>query len=110
MLSMHYDVLDRSHESTLRLVAENSTVKRSSLEEAFHLYDANTKEWRRQSEPPGYDYETCYHDEIGQFLRCIETKEPWPVSLETAEEIVRCLVALETSDRDRRSIQLQEVS
>jgi predicted dehydrogenase len=104
MLSAHFDLVDHTHEQSARLVTANSTLKWSSSDPALQIYHRERKEWERISQPAGYDGETSYHDEIGHFLRCIERGERWPIALETAEEVVRLLIALEVGDRERRSV------
>jgi predicted dehydrogenase len=109
MLSMHFDLLDRSHERVARFITDHSTLKWSNLDAGLQIYDYTEKTWKREPQPGGYDYEWCYQEEIGQFLRCIEKREPWPIAIETAEEIVRFLLAIEKSDNTKRIIYLADV-
>jgi predicted dehydrogenase len=109
MLSMHFDINDRTHERWLRLTAEYSTAKWSTLDPSVKIYDAGAAQWSEQSQPENFQYETCYHEEIAQFLRCIRTREPWPVGLSVAREIVAILQAIQVSARERRTVELQEV-
>ena len=109
MFSMHFDIVDRTHERLARFATEHSTVKWSNLEPALQIYDAAKKEWQRVPEPEGYQYETCYQEEVGTFLRCIENGEPWPIAIETAEEIIRVLLALDRSDQSKGRVALSEV-
>jgi predicted dehydrogenase len=99
MLSLHFDAVDRTHERWLRLAAGKSTAKWSSLEPWIRVFDSAAKQWNTTDEPAGYDYEHCYHAEIGQFLACIETGAAWPFSIAAAEEAVRVLLALAESSR-----------
>lgn len=108
-LSLHLDLVDRSFERLIRLATANSTLKWSTVEKCLQQYDAAKKTWTRIEEPAGFNYESCYHAEIGRFLRCIEKREPWPVTLETAEQIVRVLLAVEQSATTQRSVRLSEV-
>jgi len=110
MLSAHFDLLDRSHEGMLRLVTAASTLKWNKSEKALEVYEPSAGAWKRHPQADNYNYETCYQEEIGRFLTCIEKREAWPVRLETAEEIVRLLHGLDRSDRRKRSVPLvQEV-
>lgn len=108
MISMHFDLLDRSHERSIRMATASSTLKWTNLESALQIYDADRKEWKREPQPEGYQYETCYQQEIGRFLRCIDERSPWPVSLEMAEEIVRFLLAIQSSEQTGRVVNLSE--
>jgi len=110
MLSMHFDLVDRTHERLLRLASIESTAKWSTLDSYIQLYNASQKAWQRLKEPDQYDYERCYHAEVRQFLDCIETGDPWPISLEAAEEVVRVLLALEQSNASRRTVVLEEIT
>ena len=109
VLSIHLDLVDRTHERLIRLVTDKSTVKWSTLDKCLQQYEATEKIWTRIDEPEGYNYESCYHDEVGQFLRCIEKREPWPVTLETAKQIVRILLAVEQSCTTECTVRLPEV-
>jgi predicted dehydrogenase len=109
MLSLHFDLIDRTHERSLRLVAGNASAKWSSLERCIRLFDGTTRQWRSIDEPAGYDYEHCYHAEIGHFLACIESGEAWPFGFDAAEEAVRALLALAQSHERGTRVRLTEV-
>lgn len=109
MVSMHFDLNDRTHERWLRLTAEYSTAKWSTLDPSIKIYDAGSAQWTEQPQPENFQYETCYQEEIAQFLRCIRTCEPWPVNLSVAREMVAILQAIQVSARERRTVELQEV-
>ena len=108
-LSIHLDLIDQTHEALIRLVTERSTLKWSKLDKCLQQYDAAQKTWTRIDEPEDYDSESCYHAEVGQFLHCIEKTEAWPVSLETAKQIVQVLLAVEQSHTEQRTVKLSEV-
>lgn len=97
MLSMHFDLLDRSHERVIRLVTDNSTLKWSNLDDGLRIFDNRSSSWALSKQPDGYVYESCYIEEIGRFLMCIRERRTWPISLDHAQEIVRVLVALRES-------------
>ncbi len=109
MLSMHFDLVDRTHIRLLRISTMESTLKWSNLDSCIQVYDPPKKNWRRIEQPEAYDYELCYQAEIKQFLDCIETGDPWPVSIDAAEEVVRVLLALEQSNESQRTVSLEEI-
>ena len=109
MISLHFDLNDRTHERTLRLCGENSTAKWSSQDNGVRFYNAEAKTWSEESLPENFDWESCYVDEIGQFMRCIETGQPWVVKLDAALEIVRMLLGLQISSRECRTVRLADV-
>jgi predicted dehydrogenase len=109
MLSLHFDAVDRTHERWLRLATDKSTAKWSSLEPCVRVFDAAAKRWRTIDPPAGYDYEQCYHDEIGHYLECIGSRTPWPFSFEAAEEAVRVLVAMAHSSERGTTVRLADV-
>jgi predicted dehydrogenase len=106
MLSMHTDLVDRTHERLLRLATITSTAKWSTLEHGLRVFDSSQHKWHEIAQPEGYDYERCYHAEIKQFLTCIATGEPWPIGIEAAEEVVRVLLALKESSESGRTVGL----
>lgn len=110
MLSMHFDLVDRTHERLLRIAAARSTAKWSTLESCVRVFDAAEKKWNEIDQPPGYDYEHCYHAEIKQFLQCVETGAAWPLSIEAAEEVVRVLLAIAESSRRGQTVRLAEMA
>lgn len=110
MLSLHFDLVDRTHERSLRLAGRTSTAKWSSIEHCIRVFDATAKQWNTVDEPAGYDYEQCYHAEIKHFLACIETGEAWPFGFEAAEEAVRVLLALQQSNERGTSVRLADVA
>lgn len=109
MLSMHCDLVDRTHERLLRLATKTSTAKWSTLEHCMRVFDAVEKKWNPIDLPDGYDYERCYEAEVHQFLACIETGQRWPVPIDAAEEVVRVLLALARSSATERTVRLAEV-
>lgn len=89
MLNLHFDLLDRSHESYLRFAGEGATAVWSKGAYGRPLlYDASEKRWRELPKAEGYDYEQSYVAEIAHWVACLEGKESWPISLDGAEEIV----------------------
>lgn len=110
MLSMHFDLLDRTHERLLRIVTTTSTMKWSNLDSCIHVFDSAQDKWNQINQPDQYDYESCYHAEIKQFLTSIETGDPWPLSIDVAEEIVRVLTALSESSKSQQTVRLAETA
>lgn len=111
MLSMHFDLNDRTHERWMRLAVETATAKWSTLEPVVRFYSAGAGAgaWSEERLPEGFSAESVYHQEVAQFLRSIETGEPWPVALETAREIVTVLAAMRRSADERRTVPLEEM-
>jgi predicted dehydrogenase len=109
MLSLHFDAVDHTHERWLRLATDKSTAKWSSHDSCVRVFDAAAKSWRTIDPPPGYDYEQCYHAEIGHFLECIAARTEWPFPFEAAAEAVRVLLATRESSQRERTVRLAEV-
>ncbi len=110
MLSMHFDLMDRTHERLLRIATTTSTMKWSNLDSCIHVFDSSESKWNQIDRPDEYDSEQSYQAEIKQFLTCIETGDPWPIPIEIAEEVVRVLLALSESNENQRTFRLAEVA
>ena len=109
MLSMHFDLVDRTHERLLRIVASKSTAKWSTLDSCVRVFDSAKSEWNQIEQPDQYNWERCYEAEVKQFLNCVTTGDPWPIPIEAAEEVVRVLLALSESNESQQTVRLTGV-
>ena len=110
LLNVHFDLNDRSHEVSLRFTGANATAAWSkSAFGTLSRYDADKEAWTAAQIPPPSQPEQMYVHEIGAWLRCLEGKEAWPVSLDLAQRIVRVLIGLQRSAAENQPIALKEV-
>ncbi len=103
--TLQYDLIQRAVHNVCRFVSEAGTIELDLPGSAAHgacarRYLASTGQWEQVTPPDGFEYEQCYVDEIAAFLRCLRGEATWHVSMATAVDIVRLLVAaLESDDR-----------
>jgi len=110
MMSLHFDVNDRTHESYIRFAGENKTAVWSKT--AFNslvLYNSSDKKWTKYESPQNYDFELTYISEIAEWINCIKTGKLWPISIDAAENIVKVIKAFQISSDERRPVNLEEI-
>ena len=103
---LHFDLIQRAGRSMLRIISENGTIELNMTEGAARRFLASTKQSETKSLPPGYVYEQCYIDEIGTFIGCIEGKAKWYNPLPTAIDVVKFLIAMQTSAETKTSVRI----
>jgi len=109
MMSMHFDLNDRTHERWVRFAAPSGTAVWSTLKPFVNFYSATEKTWREEREPEKFDYEECYRKEVARFVECIEKRAEWPIPIDSAEQVVRLLLAIDKSREQGRTIALSEI-
>ena len=110
LLNAHFDLNDRSSETGLRLAGTNGTAAWSKgAFGTLSFYDDDSAAWSPAEIPAPTIDEQVYVHEIGAWLRCLEGKESWPVSLDLAESIVRVLIGLQVSANEDRPVQLEDL-
>ena len=110
MLNLHFDINDRTHESYIRFAGENKTAVWSKTAfKSLVLYNSDDKKWTKYRPPKNYNFELSYIEEIAEWINCIKKGKSWPVSIDTAENIVKVLRAFKISNNERRPVNLEEI-
>ena len=102
----HFDMVQRATQGVSRYISESGTIELNFGDGYARRYLASTEKWEKVTSPDGFDYEDCFIEEVGAFIRCIEGDAIWHNSLETAVDIVRFLMAMQRSSESETWVEL----
>lgn len=105
-LFIHCDLLQRVARNILRFISESGTIELNLVEGAVRRFQSSTKQWESLTLPQGYVYEQCYIDEIGLFIKTIQGAGQWHIPVPMAVNVVKFLMAMQTSSQSGASIKL----
>ena len=97
-ISQWYDLIQRSQENTSRFISEQGTIEVDLAGGTARRYLASSDAWESVGLPEGFEYEQCYIEEIALFISCISEGATWHNQLATAIDIVRFLLAMQSSN------------
>ena len=97
-ISQWYDLVQRSPENTSRFISEQGTIEVNLANGTACRYLASSDAWESVGLPEGFEYEQCYIEEIALFISCISEGATWHNPLATAIDIVRFLLAMQSSN------------
>lgn len=93
--TLQYDLIQHPGGLSRKIVGERGTLEVQGT--TIRRYLADTEQWETWTRPEDIPAEQPYIDEIAHFLRCIDGQDQWPVSLDTAIDVIRFLLAMRQS-------------
>jgi len=71
---VHLDYVQHPYGRSCQLIGEKGTILWDFNDKQVKLYSARTKEWQVFDQPPNYDTNQMYLDEMRHFIQCLEGK------------------------------------
>ena len=104
-ISFQIDLMQDVQQHDYRLISDKGVIELSLLPDTFvRRYLNTTQQYELRRAPRGYQFEQCYIDEFGAFLKALDERTAWYHPLADGIHIVRCLEAIKESNRTGRKI------
>lgn len=99
---IHLDYIQRAYSRTCQIIGEEGTIHWDYVAGQTRCYSAHTKRWSIFGNPPGWEPNQMYLDEMKHYLRCL-TREERPTAdvFEAARVLQVALAAKESAQRPR---------
>lgn len=104
---IHLDYVQRAYRRTCQIIGEDGTLHWDYTAGEVRWFSAQTKQWKVYSNPPGWDPNQMYLDEMKHFLRCLAGEEEPALDVFEAAEVLRIALAAKESARQQRWIEIR---
>ncbi len=103
---VHLDYIQRVYSRTCQIIGEEGTIHWDYAAGQVRWYSARTQEWKAFTNPPGWDANQMYLDEMKYYLGCLERKEKPMVDIFESARILQIALAAKESARRQCWIEL----
>jgi predicted dehydrogenase len=105
---VHLDYVQRAYSRTCQIIGEEGTIHWDYTAGAVRWYSAHDKQWRVLADPPGWETNRMYLDEMNHFLNCLAQEEKPALDVFEAARVLKVALAAKASARQQRWIDLGE--
>jgi predicted dehydrogenase len=107
---IHLDYIQRAYRRTCQIIGEDGTLHWDYTAGEVRWFSAQTKRWQVYSNPPGWDPNQMYLDEMKHFLRCLAGEEKPALDVLDAAKVLSIALAAKESARQQRWIEIRSQS
>ena len=107
---IHLDYVQRAYRRTCQIIGENGTLHWDYTEGEVRWFSAQTKRWKVYSNPPGWQPNQMYLEEMKHFLRCLAGKEKPALDVFEAAKVLGIALTAKESAREQRWIEIRSHS
>jgi len=105
---VHLDYVQRTPARTCQLIGEEGTILWDINKKQVELYTAAGKEWQVFPQPPDYDINRMYIDEIQHFIDCLDGKVQPMQDIAAGRKALQIALAARESAQTGKMIRLEE--
>ena len=103
---VHLDYVQRAYSRTCHVIGEEGTIHWDYTAGQVRWYSAHTRQWRLFSNPPEWEPNQMYIDEMRHFLKCLARKEMPIADVFEAARVLQIALAAKASAQQLRWIEL----
>lgn len=103
---VHLDYVQRAYSRTCHVIGEEGTIHWDYTAGQVRWYSAHTRQWRLFSNPPEWEPNQMYIDEMKHFLKCLARKEMPIADVFEAARVLQIALAAKASAQQLRWIEL----
>ena len=103
---IHMDYLQRTYSRTCHIIGEEGTIRWDYSTGTVTWYSAGSREWQSYLNPPAWESNEMYIDELRHFLRCLRSKEKPCLDVFEASQVLRIAIAAKESAEKERFVKI----
>jgi predicted dehydrogenase len=103
---VHLDYVQRAYSRSCQIIGEEGTIHWDYTAGHVRWYSAHSKEWKVFVDPPGWQPNQMYLDEMKHYLRCLAREEKPALDAFEAARVLQIALAAKESAREHRWIEL----
>ena len=107
-VSVHLNYVQRPPTRTLEIIAERGTIQWDYQAGMVKWYDSETAHWEIWTEPPTFDRNTMFLDEVTHFIDCVTGRSAPLIPLTEAKAVLEIALAAKQSAEDDCSVTLKD--
>ena len=102
---VHLDYVQRAYSRSCHIIGEEGTIRWDETEGRVCHYSASTESWHSYPDPPGWEVNEMYMDEMRHFLRCLAGEETPTLDLASARRVLEIALAAKQSSESNQVVQ-----
>lgn len=103
---VHLDYVQRAYSRTCHIIGDCGTIRWDYTAGETQWYSASTREWKSFPNPPGWDANHMYLDEMRHFLQCLDRSEETVSNVCEGKRALELALAAKASAANASVIQL----
>jgi predicted dehydrogenase len=107
---IHLDYVQRTYERDCQIVGEQGSIFWEFKNEQVRWFEAVSGQWTTFSQPPGWELNQMYVDEMKHFLECVRDRRPSVQPISEAVAVMEVALAAKASAREHRLIAIGKES
>lgn len=107
VVQVQLDYLQRAYHRTYEFTGSEGTLRWSFAEAKVSLYEAGTKTWSEWPDPPSYDLNTMYLDQMRHIMEAVESDAAPVTSLTDGLAVLKLIEAAKSSSRAATFVEVQ---
>jgi predicted dehydrogenase len=105
---LHMDYVQRAYSRTCQIIGDEGTIRWDYTSGEVRCYTAAAQGWQVFPNPPGWEANQMYLDEMRHFLKCIAGEEKPLADVYEGKRTLEVALAAKESAASRRMIQLED--
>lgn len=107
-VSVHLNYVQRPPTRTLEIIAERGTIQWDYQAGMVKWYDSETARWEIWTEPPTFDRNTMFLDEVTHFIDCVAGRSTPLIPLTEAKAVLEIALAAKQSAEEDCFVSLKD--
>ena len=107
-VSVHLNYVQRPPTRTLEIIAERGTIQWDYQAGLVKWYDSETARWEIWTEPPTFDRNTMFLDEVTHFIDCVAGRSTPLIPLTEAKAVLEIALAAKQSAEEDCFVSLKD--
>jgi len=103
---IHVDYIQRAYSRTCHVIGEEGTIRWDYTEGKVSWYSSCNKEWRSCYNPPGWEPNHMYVDELRHFLNCLNRNEYPCLDVFEAAHVLRIAIKAKKSAKEGEFVKI----
>ncbi len=103
---VHMDYVQRAYRRTCQIIGDEGTIVWDYGAGRVSWFTARTGKWTAEEDPPGWEPNRMYVDEMRHFLECLEGRQTSALDCAEARRVLAIALAAKESNQAGRTIEL----
>lgn len=105
-INIHMDYIQRPPTRTLQVTGEGGTLRWDYHRGQLAVYSVRTKAWQEWSDPPGFERNQMFLDEVSHFLECLAGRARPLIPLQEGRRVLEVALAAKRSTESGERVSL----
>ena len=103
---VHLDYTQRTYQRSCQIIGDKGTIFWDYTQGEVRHYNADDESWTVYEQPPAWEPNDMYLEELRHFMDCVETRQPTTLPIEEAARVTAVALAAKESAQSGHKVQL----